>query len=187
MEIKRKTMSDEQILSRQNELIAEVNAVCDGYRDRFSFLGYELNVEIDEKKADEYEFSPLKENVKDLVPGYASRATVTVRRPKSEEEIQQDEELEEELEKAESELKEKVAESEDGEEYGIDEQLIEQKKADATLAEAEDKLNRSVAYTQLMLIRIYKAFWVEKLSICENTDELKNDLEEFYEKLAKSE
>ena len=178
MEIKRKTMSDEQILSRQNELIAEVNTVCDGYRDRFSFLGYELNVEIDEKKADEYEFSPLKENVKDLVPGYASRATVTVRRPKSEEEIQQDEELEEELEKA---------ESEDGEEYGIDEQLTEQKKADATLAEAEDKLNRSVAYTQLMLIRIYKAFWVEKLSICENTDELKNDLEEFYEKLAKGE
>ena len=44
MEIKRKTMSDEQILSRQNELIAKVNAVCDGYRDRFSFLGYELNV-----------------------------------------------------------------------------------------------------------------------------------------------
>lgn len=38
-----------------------------------------------------------------------------------------------------------------------------------------------------MLIRIYKAFWVEKLSICENTDELKNDLEEFYEKLAKGE
>ena len=183
MEIKRKTMSDEQILSRQNELIAEVNSVCDEYRERFSALGYELNVEIDEKKADEYEFSPLKENVKDLVPGYASRATVTVRRPKSKEEIQQDEEFEE----AESELKEKESESEDGEEYGIDEQLTEQEKADATLAEAEDKLNRSVAYTQLMLIRIYKAFWVEKLSICDSTDELKNDLEEFYEKLAKGE
>ena len=49
MEIKRKSMSDEQLSARENELIAEVNAVCDGYRDRFSFLGYELYVEIDEK------------------------------------------------------------------------------------------------------------------------------------------
>lgn len=187
MEIKRRSMSDEQILARQSELIAEVNSVCDEYRERFSALGYELNVEIDEKKADEYEFSPLKENAKDLVPGYASRATVTVRRPKSEEELQQDEELEEEIEEAETELKEKEAENAEGEEYGIDEQLTEQEKADATLAEAEDKLNRSVAYTQLMLIRIYKAFWVEKLSICDNADELKSDLEEFYEKLAKGE
>lgn len=187
MEVKRKSMSDEQILSRQNELISEINSVCDSYRDRFSFLGYELIVEIDEKKADEYEFSPLKEDAKDLVPGYASRATVTVRRPKSEEELQQDEELEEELEEAENELKEKEAESAESEEYGIDEQLTEQEKADATLAAAEDKLNRSVAYTQLMLIRIYKAFWVEKLSICEGMDELKSDLEEFYEKLAKGE
>ena len=187
MEIKRKTMSDEQILSRQNELIAEVNAVCDGYRDRFSFLGYELNVEIDEKKADDYEFSPRKdgeEHKPEYKAGYACRATVTVRRPKSEDEIRHDEELEEELSAAEKEFSEKAAE---GGECGIDEQLAEQERADAILADAEDKLNRSVAYTQLMLIRIYKAFWIEKVSICENTDELKNDLDEFYNKLAKGE
>ena len=38
-----------------------------------------------------------------------------------------------------------------------------------------------------MLIRVYKAFWIEKVSICENTDELKTDLDEFYNKLAKGE
>lgn len=187
MEIKRKSMSDEQLSARENELITEVNAVCDGYRDRFSFLGYELNVEIDEKKADDYEFSPRKdgeEHKPEYKAGYACRATVTVRRPKSEDEIRHDEELEEELSAAEKEFSEKAAE---GGECGIDEQLAEQERADAILADAEDKLNRSVAYTQLMLIRVYKAFWIEKVSICENTDELKTDLDEFYNKLAKGE
>ena len=98
--------------------------------------------------------------------------------------MKQDAELEEELSAAEKEYSEKVDE---GGECGIDEQLAEQERADAILADAEDKLNRSVAYTQLMLIRIYKAFWIEKVSICENTDELKNDLDEFYNKLAKGE
>ena len=113
MEIKRKSMSDEQLSARENELIAEVNAVCDGYRDRFSFLGYELNVEIDEKKADDYEFSPRKdgeEHKPEYVSGYACRATVTVRRPKSDDEMKQDAELEEELSAAEKECSEKVDE-----------------------------------------------------------------------------
>ena len=187
MEIKRKSMSDEQLSARENELIAEVNAVCDGYRDRFSFLGYELNVEIDEKIADDYAFSPRQngeEHKPEYVSGYACRATVTVRRPKSDDEKKQDAEHEEEPSAAETEYSEKVDE---GGECGIDEQLAEQERADAILADAEDKLNRSVAYTQLMLIRIYKAFWIEKVSICENTDELKNDLDEFYNKLAKGE
>ena len=89
-----------------------------------------------------------------------------------------------EIAEAEKEIAEKT---DDGEEYGIDEQLAEQERNDAILAEAEDKLNRSVAYTQLMLTRVYKAFWVEKVSICDNTDELRADLEEFYEKLSSGE
>ena len=187
MEIKRKTISDEQLFARENELIAEVNSVCDGFHDRFSSLGYELNIEIDEKKSDDFEFSPRKKDEDpkpEYQPGYACRATVTVRRPKSDEEIEKDEELEEEIAEAEKEIAEKT---DDGEEYGIDEQLAEQERNDAILAEAEDKLNRSVAYTQLMLTRVYKAFWVEKVSICDNTDELRADLEEFYEKLSSGE
>ena len=62
MEIKRKTISDEQLFARENELIAEVNSVCDGFHDRFSSLGYELNIEIDEKKSDDFEFSPRKKD-----------------------------------------------------------------------------------------------------------------------------
>ena len=187
MEIKRKTISDEQLFARENELIAEVNSVCDGFHDRFSSLGYELNIEIDEKKSDDFEFSPRKKDEDpkpEYKPGYACRATVTVRRPKSDEEIEKDEELEEEIAEAEKEIAEKT---DDGDEYGIDEQLAEQERNDAILAEAEDKLNRSVAYTQLMLTRVYKAFWVEKVSICDNTDELRADLEEFYEKLSSGE
>ena len=56
---------------------------------------------------------------------------------------------------------------------------------DETLRISEDALKRSVAFTEVMLVRTYKSFWTEWVSLCDSLEELENDLQEFFAFLTK--
>ena len=49
---------------------------------------------------------------------------------------------------------------------------------------AFDADNKAVAITQIMITRIYKAFWVDKIIICDDISPLADDLEEFLVRLS---
>ena len=49
---------------------------------------------------------------------------------------------------------------------------------------AFDADNKAVAVTQLMLTRIYKSFWIDKIILCDDISPLSDDLSEFLAKLA---
>ena len=50
------------------------------------------------------------------------------------------------------------------------------------LARSKRELERSVAFTTLFLVRVYKTFWHETVS--NNAEEIEKDLSEFFEKLS---
>lgn len=170
METKRKNLSDEQILEKEDELCAKITEICETNRPRFSGIGYELDLVFESKEEEYGEFSPLSlECGKTYKTNYVSRATVTVKHPKTEDEKAEEQRLAEEY-------------ANEAESLGAEE--LQQAEDDKTLAESEGELRRSVAFTNVMLVRIYKSFWVENVSIGDDLSELKNDLDEFYDHLA---
>ena len=48
---------------------------------------------------------------------------------------------------------------------------------------AQSEREREVACTELMLMRIYKTFWIETVSLCEDVSPIEADFEEFAAKL----
>jgi hypothetical protein len=63
------------------------------------------------------------------------------------------------------------------------EEEVDQIQSDEELRIADDANKRLTAFTEVMLVRTYKSFWTEWVSLGEGTHELENDLAEFYEKL----
>lgn len=180
MEIKRKTMQDGAILEKEKELCEKITEICDENKARFASLGYELELVFESQEEEYGEFAKLSlDDGKEYKTNYVSRAAVTVKRPKTEEETAEQEPAEEaEQEPAEETPAREASKNETSAED-------EQAEADKTLAQSEDELRRSVAFTNVMMIRTYKTFWVEKLIIgddCEQT--LRADLDEFFDHLS---
>ena len=63
------------------------------------------------------------------------------------------------------------------------EEEVDQIQNEEELRVADDANKRLTAFTEVMLVRTYKSFWVEWVSLGEGTHEPENDLAEFYEKL----
>lgn len=167
MEIKRKKITAEDIFASEQKLAGEVSALCEKYADAFTAKGHELDLEFGQKEDESertYSAFVTEEN-KDFDAGYVSRALITVKRKKTDEEIAADEVAAEENKRS-------VAEAES-------ESETEQLENDETLRVSESELKRSVAFTEVMLVRTYKSFWTEWVSICDGLDELENDLREF--------
>lgn len=180
MEIKRKLMTDEQISQTEASLIEQVAAVREEYHSKFSDLGYELELEVTSKTDEDYDFSALDPENKNYPVGYISRATLTVKRPKTDEDEKKDGELAETLVEEAEELGAEL-DTEEAE----PEESVQQTSDDEALADADRELKRSIAFTRVMLIRIYRTFWAEKISVCESIEQLCEDLDEFAEHLAK--
>lgn len=172
MEIKRKKITDEEIFETERGLADKVSALCGQHAGGFESLGYELDLEFgqkeDEAQRNYAEF--VLEDGKRYETGYVSRALITVRRKKTEEELSRDEQIAEEnrraIEAAESETE------------------AEQLENDETLRLSEDALKRAVAFTEVMLVRAYKSFWTEWVSICDGLEEVDCDLKEFFQSLS---
>ena len=126
-------------------------------------------IEEDESQKNYSEF--VRDEGKPYAAGYVSRALITVRRKKTEEELANDNRIAEENRKE--------------FEAAENEEQAEQLENDEALRISEDALKRSVAFTEVMLVRTYKSFWTEWVSLCDSLEELENDLQEFFAFLTK--
>ena len=173
MEIKRKKISQEKIFYTEQKFAREIADICKDKNADFGAIGYELELELGQKENEfQKRFEILSDNEnKDFDPGYVSRAMITVKRQKTEEEKTQALRLE-------SENRALIDEAENQEE-------AEQAINDETLRNAEEESKRSVAFTCVMLVRSYKSFWSEWISLADNLDQLNADLDEFLEELSK--
>ena len=167
MEIKRRKIKNEEIFAQEQDFSKKVKTVCDARSDAFLALGYELDLEFLQKEheAQRNYDAFVTEGEKKFDAGYVSRAVITVKRKKTEEELAKDKETAE-ANRAMIEAAETAEEA-------------EQLTNDETLRTADAELKRSVAFTEVMLVRVYKSFWTEWVSYSETTEQLEADLEEF--------
>ena len=164
MEIKRKKITQEEIFKTEQKFVTDITDVCQ-YRDGdFRSIGYELVLEFGQKDSEyERQFEALSDDAtKKFAPGYVSRAIITVKRQKTEEEKQ------EELFR-DSEIRSMLDITETTEE---------------AIPTPEDDDKRSVAFTRVMLVRTYKSFWTEWVSLGGDLEQLRADLDEFFEVLS---
>ena len=171
MEIKRKKITQEEIFNTEQSFAQNIREICNQKNESFRKIGYELDLEFGQKENEHqrnFEFFSNDENKK-FIPGYISRAMITVKRQKTEAEKQ-----------------EELARKEENRafiENCEDEQEIEQCSNDEVLRDAENEEKRSVAFTRVMLVRVYKSFWMEWVNLGEDINQLEADLDEFLDVL----
>ena len=157
MEISRKKISDEEIYESEKKLAEEATKISEDFKEKLSALSV---------LTDRCEYSD----------GYISNVKITVKRPKTE----SDEELYNNEEEELLAIEQTASLDADSD----DESDSEQRKNDIMLARSKRELERSVAFTTLFLVRVYKTFWHETVSISDNAEEIEKDLSEFFEKLS---
>lgn len=184
MEISRKKITNAEIHAKEKEITASVGALTEGFSEGFGAIGYVLETEIsrdnenlDAEKVKLLRESPIEEEA-EYSDGYISSVKITVKRAKTEEELAA--EAAEALEDEEAREAMKL----DADSASLSEEAI-QAENDKKLEKAKRELERSVAFTSMFIVRIYKTFWKETVSISEGTDEMKEDLEEFLSVLTK--
>ena len=173
MEISRKKITDEAIYAEEKRLAAEIDTIVAEFSGKFEELGYVLEKEfirdndsvgLTPEEREEARSSNLTESAGVYEMGYSSLAKITLKRAKTAEDI-----AAEEAEEAEKESDESLPPEE-----------RELRANERTLEKAKREQARSVAFTTMLLARVYKTFWRETVSISENTDEIRADMEEFY-------
>lgn len=164
MEISRKKITDTEIHEAETKLIAEVNNALDEFSGKFDAIGYELaaefsrdNENLENEERDEFKALDLAEAC-EYEFGYASGVKITVRRKKDEAEEEAEEEFSTE---------------------GLSEEEAELAENERIFAAAKKEADRDVAFTSMYFVHIYKAFWRESVSVSENVDEVRADLDEF--------
>ena len=157
MEISRKKISTADLIAKERELVEKITEINERYSAELDSLGCESVLEF--VKIGEYddEYTDIDFAEENYKNGYVSRALITVR--------------EKAVDEAPIEL--------DREEYESDEAYEVAKNALAAQSERE----REVARTEIMLMRIYKTFWVETVSLCEDVSPVDADLSEFVGKI----
>ncbi|MBQ8403299.1 MAG: hypothetical protein IJX55_02605 [Clostridia bacterium] len=170
MEFSRKKITDEAIYAEEKKLAAEISAITEEYAGKFEELGYVLEKEfirdndsvgLTPEEREEVRKTDVEEAAGAYEMGYSSIAKITVKRAKTVEDLAAEaevEEPEEELSEEERELREN----------------------ERTLEKAKREQARSVAFTTMLLVRVYKTFWKETVSISESAEEIRADMEEFY-------
>lgn len=173
MEISSKKITKEEISAKEIALVEDSSALTYDMGEQFMALGYVLETEIvrENSNLENDEAQALRdlpiEQAADYVDGYLSTIKVTVKHAKTPEQAAMEEEEDEALEAL------KLENDED-----------EQAKNDILLQRSKRELERSVAFTTMSLVRVYKTFWKETVSISDNIDQLKADLNEFLSTLA---
>jgi hypothetical protein len=171
MEIKRKKISIENIFEAEQTFAGDIKNLCGEKEAAFLSLGYELDLEFSQKDHEDQRIPDVfeTEGEKKYESGYVSRAVIKVKRKKTEEELAEDARLAE-ANRAMIDAAENEAE-------------IEQLENDEKLRISDAELKRSVAFTEVMLVRAYKSFWTEWVCLGNSTKQLEADLDEFIEVL----
>ena len=151
--------------------MADVQAVCEEMKKSFLSIGYELDLEFGQKDHEAQRLYDTfeTEGEKKFASGYVSRAMIKIKRKKTEEEIEEENRVIE-ANRAMIEAAETEAEA-------------EQLENDEKLRIADAELKRSVAFTEVMLVRAYQSFWTEWVCLGENIEQMKADLDEFLDVL----
>ena len=175
MEIARKKITTEEIRAKETEFAAGINELVENNKEAFAKLGYVLETEITRENENlmpedikVLRATPITEPV-DYSDGYISNVKITVKREKTEEilaieEAEAEEEAALEAMKLETETLPEDAQA---------------RKDEISLARSNRELERSVAFTTMFFVRIYKTFWRETVSINDGISEVTADLEEF--------
>lgn len=158
MELSKKAFPADKIKEKEREIIEAIKEIKESYDEAFENLGYELAASYKRKGEFDREYFDIDETEGEYAPGYISIAHFVVK--KKEDSAPDDED----------------DFPEDADEDEIE--LIKKSRA------AERELKRSYAYTQTMIVRVYKSFWIERVSVADNFDELRADLDEFLQKLS---
>ena len=167
MEISRKKITDEEIRASEKRLCEATEKLVTEYSEKFSALGMVLETEFsrDNENLEGEERTAFKAleltEACEYAFGYSSGVKITVKRKKDENEEEEAPVNTEGLCEEEAVLAE-------------NERILEAAKKEAA---------RDVAFTSMYFVHIYKAFWRESVSMSENADEIKADLDEFLEVL----
>jgi hypothetical protein len=173
MEIKKKKITLDEIFRKEQELMTSIREVCERKNLAFAGLDYEIDLEFGQKDNENQRIYDVfeTESGKKYDSGYISRAMIKIKRKKTTEELAEDERL--------------VAENRAMIAAAATEEEAEQLENDEKLRVSDAELKRSVAFTEVMLVRAYKSFWVEWICIGDGTKQLEDDLQEFYDVLEK--
>ena len=169
MEIKRKKIKTEEIYATEQKSAEQIKMIYENKKSAFEALGYELVLEFVQKENEaqsRFEVFSTEESKK-FDSGYISRATITVKRPKTAEELEQDQRLLDETKALIGNCGESETEISENEDARI----------------KEDATKHTVAFTGVMLVRVYKSFWTEWVCLGEEISRLEADLDEFWDAL----
>ncbi len=171
MEIKRKKITNETIFETEQKLADEIMKLCESKKADFEALGYDLELVFGQKENEaENQYSSYSaDETKSFDAGYISHAVISIKRKKNEEELAE--------EAAALEANRAMLDAAETEEE------INELQNEEELRIADDANKRLIAFTEVMLVRTYKSFWTEWVSLGEGTHELESDLADFYEKL----
>lgn len=167
METRLSKITREEIFDKETALRGMIEAICEKYDDKFRACGHSISCAFERcTEETDYKTDDISAPA-EYAFGYNCRASIVVKRPKTAEEKAEDDERSIEIANAQK----------------LDEQdtcTMSEIRDDA----AFDADNKAVAITQIMLTRIYKAFWIDKVIICDDTSPLSDDLEEFLSRIS---
>lgn len=164
MDISLKKITVNEVIAKESEILEKIKEIEEKYDAVFAELGCEIEADYGCMGEYDDEFSDIDGAEERYVPGYFSRANFAVKRIKTDDAT------------AEADF----VPADDGESE-------EEAEAEREALEAQDERDRTVAYTEIMIIRIYKSFWTEKVTLCDDVSALEADFEEFAEKLREKE
>lgn len=163
MDISRKNLTTEQIVAKEAEILEKIKEIKEKYDAVFAELGCEIEADYGCMGEYDDEFSDIDGAEERYVPGYFSRANFAVKRIETD-----DAPADENFTPADGETEEEA-------------------EAERAALEAQSERDRTVAYTEIMIMRIYKSFWTEKVTFCDDVSALEADFSEFAEKLRERE
>lgn len=163
MDVSRKNFTTEQLIEKEKEIIEQIKEIKEKYDGVFAGLGCEIEAEYVKRGEYDDEFSDIDFAPENYVNGYVSRANFVIKKIKTDDSAPDADYVPEEGE------------------------TTEETAAARQALVAQDELERTVAYTEIMIMRIYKSFWVEKVTLCEKVSPIDDDLSEFAEKLKEEE
>ena len=163
MDISRKNLTTEQIVAKEAEILGKIEQIKEKYDAVFAELGCEIEADYGCMGEYDDDFSDIDGAPKRYVPGSFSRANFAIKKIAADN---------------------TPADADFTPEEGETEEEIE---AERDALEAQAERDRTVAYTEIMIIRIYKSFWTEKVTLCDDVSALEADFEEFAEKLREKE
>lgn len=161
MEISRKKISTEEIIAKESDILEKIKEVKERYDAPFAEYGCEICAEY--VKIGEYddEYSEIDFDENNYVSGYVSRANFAIKKI----------------------VADPVEDDEEPADEESDDLSEEDKRVEKAARKAQAELERTVAYTEVMIVRVYKTFWKETVSICDNVETLESDFNEFLGKL----